>query len=52
MRFLYLSSSAIMDSPGSEFKSYKIKRLGRCEVFQTSKNIVIVGYFIIMDTIM
>ena len=27
--FLYLSCSAIMDSPGGEFNSYKSKRLGQ-----------------------
>ena len=39
-----------MDYPGSEFTSYKSKRLGQ-EVFQTSKDIVIVEDFRIMDTI-
>ena len=42
MSFLYLSCSAVMDSPGGEFNSYISKRLGRCEVLQTRKNIVIV----------
>ena len=51
MSFLYLSCSAIMDSPGGKFNSYKSKRLGH-EVFQTSKNIVIVEDFRIMDKIM
>ena len=37
MSCLYLSSSAIMDSPGSEFNSYVI--VSRCEVFQTKTNI-------------
>ena len=42
----------LLDSPGGEFNSYKSKHLGQCEVFQTSKNIVIVEDFRIMDTIM
>ena len=29
MSFLYLSCSAVMDSPGGEFNSYKSKRLGQ-----------------------
>ena len=39
MSFLYLSCSAIMDSRGGEFNSYKSKRLAmshRSEVFQTT----------------
>ena len=39
-----------MESLGGEFNSYKGK-FSRCEVFQTSKNIVIVEDFRIMDTI-
>ena len=48
MSFLYLSCSAIMDSPGGEFNSYKSKHLamfGRCEVFQARKNIAIAQDF-------
>ena len=45
MRFLYLYCSAILDSPGGEFNSYKSKRLvtswQMCEVFQTRKNTAI-----------
>ena len=48
MSFLYLSCSAVMDSPGGEFNSYKTDR---CEVLQARKNIVIVEDFRIMDTI-
>ena len=40
--------SAIMDSPGDEFNSFKSKFLlhyGRCEVFQNLKNIAIAEDF-------
>ena len=29
MSFLYFSCSAVIDSPGGEFNSYKSKRLGQ-----------------------
>ena len=49
MSFLYLSCSAIIDSPSGEFNSYKSKHLGQmCSIL----NIVIVEYFRIIDTIM
>ena len=59
MCFLYLSCSAIMDSRGGDFNSYKTKHLlrhGRCEAFLTRKNIDITQDFRIayhyMNTIM
>ena len=48
MSCLYLSCSAIMDSPGGEFNSFKSKHLlrhGRCEVVQTRKNMAIAEDF-------
>ena len=56
MSFLYLSCSAIVDSVG-EFNNYKSKclaRHGRCEVFQTRKNIAIAvqNSIYLMNTIM
>ena len=50
MSFLYLSCSAIMNSPGGEFNSYKSKRLGTdVKYFKLG---VTVENFRIMDTIM
>ena len=48
MSFIYLCFSAIMDSPGAEYNSYKsvLLRHGRCEVFQPNKNIAIAEDFV------
>ena len=37
VNFLYLSCSAIMDSPGGEFNSYKSKRLAEVKYFKLGR---------------